>query len=212
MKDVIPTSTQLTHQSPSTSTDPPCISNPISMAEYTNVPIAIRKGKRSCTQHPISHFVSFANLSSTYRNLALFLSSTSVPKSSQEALSHPGWKSAMDEEMAALRLNDTWELTDLPAGAQAVGCRWVYAIQYQPDGTIERLKGRVVVDQAQPTRKRGSPKQGPFLRPSRSPWSCAAFDVQNRNEQDRGGIESETFFLFVRQAGRVKVKWLLLKA
>jgi len=92
----------------------------------------------------------------------------------------------MDEEMAALRLNDTWELTDLPAGAQAVGCRWVYAIQYQPDGTIERLKGRVVVDQAQPTRKRGSPKQGPFLRPSRSPWSCAAFDVQNRNEQDRG--------------------------
>ena len=47
-------------------------------------------------------------------------------------------------------------------------------------------KERVVVDQAQPTRKRGSPKQGPFLRPSRSPWSCAAFDVQNRNEQDRG--------------------------
>lgn len=30
-------------------------------------------------------------------------------------------------------------------------------------------KERVVVDQAQPTRKRGSPKQGPFLRPSRSP-------------------------------------------
>lgn len=47
-------------------------------------------------------------------------------------------------------------------------------------------KERVVVDQAQPTRKRGSPKQGPFLRPSGSPWSCAAFDVQNRNEQDRG--------------------------
>lgn len=69
-------------------------------------------------------------------------------------------------------------------------------------------KERVVVDQAQPTRKRGSPKQGPFLRPSRSPWSCAAFDVQNRNEQDRGmPAESETFFLFVRQAGRVKVKF-----
>jgi hypothetical protein len=46
-------------------------------------------------------------------------------------------------------------------------------------------KERVVVDQAQPTRKRGSPKQEPFLKPSRSPWSCAAFDVQNRNEQDR---------------------------
>lgn len=73
VKDVLPTSTQLTHQSPSTSTDPPCISNP---ADDTNVPIAIRKGKRSCTHNPIYHFVSFANLSSTYRNLALSLSST----------------------------------------------------------------------------------------------------------------------------------------
>lgn len=44
-------------------------------------------------------------------------------------------------------------------------------------------KERVVVDQAQPTRKRGSPRA--FSQAKQKPV-CAAFDVKNRNEQDRG--------------------------
>jgi len=50
----------------------------------------------------------------------------------------------MDEEMSALHKNQTWELTTLPQGKQAVGCRWVYTVKYLPDGSIERLKARLV--------------------------------------------------------------------
>lgn len=50
----------------------------------------------------------------------------------------------MDEEMSALHKNQTWELTTLPKGKQAVGCRWVYTVKYLPDGSIERLKARLV--------------------------------------------------------------------
>ena len=46
--------------------------------------------------------------------------------------------------MAAMRVNHTWTLTDLPAGKKAVGCRWVFTIKYFPDGTIERLKACLV--------------------------------------------------------------------
>lgn len=60
----------------------------------------------------------------------------SVPKSVAEAVSHPGWRQAMIDEMHALSSNDTWDLVPLPSGKQPVGCRWVYAVIYFPDGSV----------------------------------------------------------------------------
>ena len=39
-----------------------------------------------------------------------------------EALSHPGWRSAMIEEMDALTDNGTWDLVRLLAGNKAIDC------------------------------------------------------------------------------------------
>ena len=33
------------------------------------------------------------------------------------------WKEAMNEEMQSLYKNDTWELTKLPKGKKAIGCK-----------------------------------------------------------------------------------------
>ncbi|RVW64718.1 Retrovirus-related Pol polyprotein from transposon RE1 [Vitis vinifera] len=54
-------------------------------------------------------------------------------KSTHEALSHPGWRQAMVDEMAALHSNSTWDLVVLPSGKSTVGCRWVYALKVGPD-------------------------------------------------------------------------------
>ncbi|RVW99855.1 Retrovirus-related Pol polyprotein from transposon TNT 1-94 [Vitis vinifera] len=61
-----------------------------------------------------------------------------------EALSHPGWRQAMVDEMAALHSNGTWDLVVLPSGKSTVGCRWVYAVKVGPDGQVDRLKARLV--------------------------------------------------------------------
>ena len=61
-----------------------------------------------------------------------------------EALSNRKWKQAMDVEIEALNKNNTWELVTLPIGKKPVGCKWVYTIKYQADGTIERYKARLV--------------------------------------------------------------------
>nr|GEZ30356.1 retrovirus-related Pol polyprotein from transposon TNT 1-94 [Tanacetum cinerariifolium] len=50
----------------------------------------------------------------------------------------------MEDEMRALEKNKTWETCVLPLGKKTVGCRWVFTIKYNPDGTIERYKARLV--------------------------------------------------------------------
>ena len=54
------------------------------------------------------------------------------------------WRSAMSEEYQALMENQTWTLTKLPDDQKSIGCRWVFKIKYNPDGTVERYKARLV--------------------------------------------------------------------
>uniref|UniRef100_A0A5B6Z677 Putative polyprotein n=1 Tax=Davidia involucrata TaxID=16924 RepID=A0A5B6Z677_DAVIN len=109
-----------------------------------DVPIAVRKGIRSCTQHPISNFVSYSSLSPSYRAFVSSLSSVSIPQGWKEALADPNWKEAMAEEMRALEKNGTWDFVGLPNGKKPVGCKWVYTIKQKADGTIDRYKARLV--------------------------------------------------------------------
>jgi transposase InsO family protein len=89
------------------SASPSADSPPPQSTSDLDLPIAIRKGKRTCTEHPISNCVSFDHLSPFFKAFSLSLSSLVVPKSYREALSHPGWRKAMEEEMHALELNHT---------------------------------------------------------------------------------------------------------
>jgi hypothetical protein len=126
------------------SASPSADSPPPQSTSDLDLPIAIRKGKRTCTEHPISNCVSFGHLSPSFKEFSLSLSSLVVPKSYREALSHPGWRKAMEEEMHALELNHTWDLIPKPAGTSIVGCRWVFTVKQNPDGTVDRLKARLV--------------------------------------------------------------------
>ena len=63
----------------------------------------------------------------------------------QEALTDPDWKKAMNEEMEALQRNTIWELVPLPKGKKIVGCRWIFTVKLNPDGSINQYKVRLVV-------------------------------------------------------------------
>ena len=68
-----------------------------------------------------------------------------MPNTFQEALSHPNWLGAMIEEMDALNGNGTWNLAQLPVGKKAIGCCWVFVVKVNLDGSVARLKARLVV-------------------------------------------------------------------
>ena len=68
----------------------------------------------------------------------------SEPKSVKQALESSKWFAAMQEEYNALLRNRTWDLVPLPAGRQAIGCKWVFRIKENADGSINRFKARLV--------------------------------------------------------------------
>ncbi|KAL0370961.1 UNVERIFIED_CONTAM: Retrovirus-related Pol polyprotein from transposon RE2 [Sesamum angustifolium] len=109
-----------------------------------DVPIALRKGKRSCTAHPLANSLFFQNLSPHYRAFSVSLSSVSIPNTYCEALRHPAWKMAMDNEMSALVSRGTWELVEVPPNVDIVACRWVFTLKFRADGTLERYKARLL--------------------------------------------------------------------
>ena len=109
------------------------------------LPIALRKGNRSTRDpHPIYNFLSYHRLSSPYFAFVYAISSVPLPKSTLKALSHPGWRQTMVDEMTALHSNDTWDLVVLPSGKSTIGCHWVYTVKVGPDGQVDRLKARLV--------------------------------------------------------------------
>ena len=50
----------------------------------------------------------------------------------------------MNKEIEALQANNTWSLVPLPLHKKPIGCKWVYKIKHNPDGTVERYKARLV--------------------------------------------------------------------
>ncbi|MCO5582751.1 hypothetical protein L7F22_036650 [Adiantum nelumboides] len=61
-----------------------------------------------------------------------------------EAIGNMKWEQAMDEEIAALDVNETWKLVPLPEGKKSIGCKWVYKVKHNADGSISRYKARLV--------------------------------------------------------------------
>lgn len=79
-------------------------------------------------------------------NFAL-LTLDNEPETLREAMESDDWqkwKAAMDEEIAALNKNKTWQLVDKPRGRKIIKSKWVFKLKHDPEGNIQRYKARLV--------------------------------------------------------------------
>jgi hypothetical protein len=71
-----------------------------------------------------------------------------IPKTYKQAVNDPVygkmWREAIDEEVRSLQTNQTWEEVVPPAGADLVDSKWVFTVKWNPDGSLERFKARLV--------------------------------------------------------------------
>ncbi|KAM1530007.1 hypothetical protein ACFX1Z_019154 [Malus domestica] len=125
-----------------------------SQIESTNYQLPPRKSRgipkllydpepRAKVKYPIAIHVSLHRLSTSCEVFVNQLSIVSIPCSVKDAMKDPRTR-AMNEKMEALQKNSTWELTNLPKEKKSVGCRWIYTVKFNANGTIERYKARLV--------------------------------------------------------------------
>lgn len=87
------------------------------------MPIAFREGIKSCTQHPISNFISYYRLNPSFKAFTTNLSIMYISKTIKEALIVPRWREVMKEEKRAFDKNDSWELVNNPSEKRPIGCK-----------------------------------------------------------------------------------------
>lgn len=85
-----------------------------------NKPDLLGFSSSNCVHYPVSNYVSYHRLSKSHLVFTFQLSSASLPKSFQEAIEDPKWKSAMVEEMKAIQKNATWDMVNRPRKKRTV--------------------------------------------------------------------------------------------
>ena len=66
------------------------------------------------------------------------------PKTVKHALKNSNWFAAMQEEYDALLKNRTWDLVPLLPNRQVIGCKWVFKVKENVDGSMNKFKVRLV--------------------------------------------------------------------
>ncbi|XP_019196314.1 PREDICTED: uncharacterized protein LOC109190295 [Ipomoea nil] len=72
------------------------------------------------------------------------LTTTTDPTCYSQAVGHPQWRDAMDQEFNALLHNGTWRLVPPKSDMNIIGCKWVFRTKHTADGSVERYKARLV--------------------------------------------------------------------
>jgi len=88
--------------------------------------------------------LAYDSICPEYRVYLSATTNSSDPTSFVTAVQDNLWCVAMNAELRALEENNTWTLTPLPPGKKAIGCKWIFRTKFKADGTVDKLKARLV--------------------------------------------------------------------
>ncbi|GJW73370.1 retrovirus-related pol polyprotein from transposon TNT 1-94 [Tanacetum coccineum] len=66
------------------------------------------------------------------------------PTNAESVINNKVWRRAIQEEIDAIERNGTWKLADVPKGKKAISLKWIFTIEFNFDGTIQKPFFRLV--------------------------------------------------------------------
>nr|GEU47297.1 putative reverse transcriptase, RNA-dependent DNA polymerase, Gag-polypeptide of LTR copia-type [Tanacetum cinerariifolium] len=125
------------------------------------------------------------------------MATTSFKQATQDAR----WREAMQKEVKALKKNDTWTLEYLPEGKRAIDLKWVYKINFKPNGEVERYKARLVS-------KGFTQMEGVDYHDTFAPVAKLLVQSSHERKLERGkSINDRTRFQIATAVSQVKKMW-----
>ncbi|CAA7037483.1 unnamed protein product [Microthlaspi erraticum] len=92
----------------------------------------------------LEDYILMVELAIELENEVLQMLINEEPWDFNEAKEEKVWREACKEEISSIVKNKTWDLVDLPAGAKAIGLKWVFKIKRNSDGSLNKHKSRLV--------------------------------------------------------------------
>ncbi|KAL0303101.1 UNVERIFIED_CONTAM: Retrovirus-related Pol polyprotein from transposon RE1 [Sesamum radiatum] len=141
--EVSPPSTtiQIAHSPHSALSEPP-LSSPLLVRRSSRITHRLAR-----FNDIVCHLIYPSLLQSCNTSYVSFVAALSIlqePTSYAHAVKCDKWREAMQCELDLLERNHTWSKTSLPNGKHAIGCKWVFKLKLNADGTIDRYKARLV--------------------------------------------------------------------
>ncbi|KAG7552168.1 Integrase catalytic core [Arabidopsis thaliana x Arabidopsis arenosa] len=107
---------------------------------YCNAVPDVQKDVR----YPISAYINYAQLSEEFTAYICAVNKYPEPCTYAQAKKIKEWLDAMEIEIEALESTNTWSVCSLPDGKKPIGCKWVFKVKLNADGSLERFKARLV--------------------------------------------------------------------
>jgi histone deacetylase 1/2 len=108
---------------------------------FTTPVLTTLHGQTVISNHNDHHMITRAKTGNLKPKAYLYVLEPTTVKA---VMSDSKWLAAMQLEYKALMDNKTWSLVPLPPHKKATGCKWVFRVLENPDGTVNKYKARLV--------------------------------------------------------------------
>jgi hypothetical protein len=94
---------------------------PRHLADYQVYLLNTSTAVNPSVKYPLHSITNYDKLSPACASYCMNISTVSEPKTYASAIKDPHWLSAMNDELNALDINNTWDLVELPNGIKPIG-------------------------------------------------------------------------------------------
>nr|KYP48432.1 Retrovirus-related Pol polyprotein from transposon TNT 1-94 [Cajanus cajan] len=86
----------------------------------------------------------YSRLFESHTHFICQISENFEPQTYNQAIKHKHWRQAIEDEIAAKEVNNTWTIQPLPPEKKPISCKWLFKLKLNSDGKVAKHKAQLV--------------------------------------------------------------------